>query len=414
MRNVRGLIEDFRTARREDQAVTPVVGALGGAALAFVVERYGPAPDAANFTITVSQARASLLSALALVFTGLSIVLALTALSAGNMASKFSPRLLRMRLRGGGNKWVLGAFAATASFIITSQILLRGRPSEGLAPPLMLSVGVVLLVLTGVMIVWYINGTLQSMRVDRAIRWMGRRIRSVLRAHERAVRGDCIVSEIDLRRPTDAVDLVSPANGYLADVDMGDLHRIATKNDGCVVITTHPGRAVVEGEDMGWISASSPINEKHMTEIADALTVTSTRDPERDVGYVIGVLVEIALMALSPAVNDPRTGVECTEKLTEAWVAMADSKRGVRTRKRGDGEPNVVLFEDTMGDLMNAAGRQILLYGKDDRSVTAALLRMARQAERTATCERDRRLARALAADVEAVRAESVSEGGSW
>ena len=409
MRNVRGLIEDFRTARREDQAVTPVVGALGGVALAFAVERYGPAPDAADFTITVAQARSSLLSALALVFTGLSIVLALTALAAGNMASKFSPRMLRMRLSGGGNKWVLGAFAATASFIITSQILLRGRPSEGLAPPLVLSVGVVLLILTGVMIVWYINGTLQSMRVDRAIHWIGQRIHRALKAHERAIRDDEVVAEIDLHRPTDAVDLLAPADGYFADVDMGSLHRIASKNDGCLVITTLTGHAVVQGEEMGWISGSSPIDEQHMTEIVDALTITSTRDPERDIGYVIGVLVDIALMALSPAVNDPRTGVDCTEKLTEAWTAMAAQRLGIRTRKRSDGSPSVVLLEDSMGDFLDAAGRQILLYGADDRTVTAALLRMAQQAERTATCDHDRRLARALAADVEAARGESGS-----
>jgi uncharacterized membrane protein len=66
-----------------------------------------------------------LLRALALVFTGLGIVLALTALTTGNMASRFSPRLPRMRLRTSGNKWVLATFAETVTFIITSQVLLR-------------------------------------------------------------------------------------------------------------------------------------------------------------------------------------------------------------------------------------------------------------------------------------------------
>ncbi len=113
---------------------------------------------------------------MALVFTGLSIVLALTSLTAGNMAGKFSPRLLRMKLRGSGNKWVLGAFSLTASFIITSQILLRSRAGDTLAPPVTMSVNVLLLIITGVMIVWYINGTLQSLRVDQAIRWVGSRI----------------------------------------------------------------------------------------------------------------------------------------------------------------------------------------------------------------------------------------------
>ena len=418
MRNIRGLVEDFRTATHEDQALAPIVGTIAGVALAFAVERYGPRPDHANFAITTSQARSSLFSALALVFTGLSIVLALTALSAGNTASKFSPRLLRMRLSGGANKRVLGVFALTAGYIIASQVLLRGRPGDALAPPLLLAVAVLLIVLTGVMIVWYINGTLQSMRVDRAIRWIGRQILHSIVAQEHERRHDTVICDVDFERPSDAVDLTAPEDGYLVDVDMDQLHRIAGKFDGCVVIETRTGAPVVEGEVIGHAWAPSPLTHHDLDAIADALTVARTRDPGSDIGYTIGVLVEIALMALSPAVNDPKTGVECTEKLTEVWAAMSQVEFGTRTRSRRDGSYTVVVIENTMGDFMDAAGRQILLYGSDDRSVTAALLRMAQQAERVALHERDRRIARALASDVEAVRGSSNnssnSEGNSW
>jgi len=414
MRNIRGLVEDFRTARQEDQAVTPIVGAIAGVALAFAIERYGPEPDPVSFAITTSQARASMLSALALVFTGLSIVLALTALSAGNMASKFSPRLLRMRLSTSGNKWVLGAFSLTAAYILVSQILLRGREGDSLAPPLMMSVSVLLLVLTGVMIVWYINGTLQSMRVDRAIRWIGRRILRSIVAHEHDRRHDTMLCDVDLERPAEAADLTAPDDGYLVDVDTDQLNRIAGRFDGCVVIETRTGDPIVEGEVIGHVWASSPVTQDDIDAIADALTVARTRDPGNDIGYTVGVLVEIALMALSPAVNDPKTGVECIEKLTEVWAAMAHVELGTRTRSRGDGSYTVVVYENSMGDFLNAAGRQIFMYGREDRSVTGALSRMARQAERTATCERDRRIARALASDVEAVRGSSNSEGRSW
>lgn len=402
-RNLRGIAEDFRTARREDQALTPIAGAIAGIALAFVIERYGPEPDPADFAITTSQARASLLSALALVFTGLSIVLALTALAAGNMAGKFSPRLLRMRLSGSGNKWVLAAFALTAAFIVASQILLRGRDGDALAPPLTMSVSVVLLILTGVMIVWYINGTLQSMRVDRAIRWIGRRILRSIVAQEHARRHDDIRSEIDLARPLDAIDVVAPDDGYLTDVDTAELHRVAGACDGCIVISATTGDAVVEGEVIGHAWAPSPLTHRDLDAIAASLTVARTRDPDRDIGYSVGVLAEIALMALSPAVNDPKTGVECTEKLTEVWAAMSQVDMGNRTRSRDDGSYTVVAHENTMGDFMDATGRQILRYGSGDQGVTAALARMARQAERTANCERDRRIAGAFASDVDAV-----------
>ena len=146
MPSIRGVIDDIETALEEDQALAAVLGGLGGLAGAFVVERYGPEPDPDTFAIMIDQARSSLLSALALVFTGLSIVLALTALTTGNMASKFSPRLLRMRLRSSGNKWVLATFAGTVGFIITSQVLLRNEAGDEVAPPLVMAISVLLLI----------------------------------------------------------------------------------------------------------------------------------------------------------------------------------------------------------------------------------------------------------------------------
>ena len=195
-------------------------------------------------------------------------------------------------------------------------------------------------------------------------------------------------------------------------MDTDRLHRLATELDARVVIATGTGRPVVQGEPIGWVSASNSVRPDDLT---DCLTIARTRDPESDVGYTISVLVDIALMALSPAVNDPRTGVECTEVLTTVFAQLSRSQLGIRTRQQSDGSPSVVVEEDTMGDLLDAAGRQILLYGNQDRTVTAALLRLGREGERFASTDRDRHLARAFTADVDAARqAGAGSEGAAW
>lgn len=413
MPNIRGVLDDIRTAVAEDQGLASIVGAVAGAFVGAAVERFGPAPEPDSFAVTVGQARSSLMSALALVFTGLSIVLALTALTTGNMASKFSPRLLRMKLRGGGgNKWVLGVFAMTASFILTSQVLLRSNNSEDLAPPLTMAVSVILLVVTSVMIIWYINGTLQSLRVDLAIRWTGRRILKAIRAQERIARRDTVVPSLTVERPLDAADLLAPENGVLVSIDTDWLDQMADHLDCMVVIEKHIGQPVVCGESLGWASAPA---RGDAADFLECVTIARTRDPDRDVAYTISVLVDVGLMALSPAVNDPRTGVECAEVLTEVCSDLANRNIGMRTRQRSDGTPRVVVAGDTMGDHLDTAGRQLLLYGREDLTVTAALLRLGRQGERMAQSDRDRRLARAFADDVEAARASGTgSEGRGW
>jgi len=412
MRNVRGVIDDLRTALRENQEFAPILGAALGALSAVAVERYGPTPDQGSVAVTVTQARASLLSALALVFTGLSIVLALTSLTAGSTANMFSKRLLRMQLRRSSDKLVLGVFALTASFIVGSQILLRTRSGDSLAPPLMMIVAVILLMLTGVLIVWYINGTLQSLRVDRVIRWTGRQILRAAGAHGRAVRGDVVVPEIDLERPADAADVPAPDHGYLVRIDTNRLADLMASEDARIVIEAGTGQATILDEPIGWMSTSGTLSQRDLDRVLDCLTIAKARDPRSDIGYTVQVLVDIALMALSPAVNDPQTGVECVEMLTAVCAELSRQRLGIRTRKGSDGSPSVVVREQTMGDHLDAAGRQILLYGSEDQTVTAALLRLGEQGQRFATSDHDRDLARAFTVDVESDRANGAQSAG--
>ena len=415
MPNIRGTVGDFRTTSKEDQALLALLGALCGVVAAFVVDLYGPDPEPSTLTVTITQARATLLSALALVFTGLSIVLALTALTTGNMANKFSPRFLRMKLRHSSDKWMLSAFVFTASFIVTSQILLRNRDGDALAPPGMLYGSTALVAITGAIIIVYIDSTLHSLRVDRALRWIVRHIERAAKRHEHELRHDVVVSEIDVTASSGSIDLVARENGYVVSIDTDRLDDLAMRQGLDIVIETGIGAPVVRGERIGWVSAPTPDDDRDLSDILDCGVVAHDRDPDSDIGYTIHVLVDIGLMALSPAVNDPQTGVQCIEALTQVFSDLAGQEIGIRTRVRADGTPSVVVRENTVGDWLDAAGRQLLLYGATDRTVTASLLRLGREGERAARSDRDRQLAAAFAVDVDAVRAAGAgSDGRAW
>jgi len=415
MANIRGTVDNFRTTFEEDQALLALFGALAGVVAALLMDLYGPEPESSTLTITVTQARAVLLSALALVWTGLSIVLALTALTTGNMANKFSPRFLRLSLRHSNNKWVLSAFVLTASFIVTSQILLRTRDGDGPVPPGMLYTSTALVVLTGAVIIVYIDSTLHSLRVDRAVRWIVGRIERAATRHEHELRHDVVVSEIDANPPSGSIDLVARENGYVVSIDTDRLDDLAMRQGLEVVIETGIGAPVVRGERIGWVSAPTTLDDRDLSDILDCGVVAHDRDPDSDIGYTIHVLVDIGLMALSPAVNDPQTGVQCIEALTQVFSDLGGREIGIRTRVREDGTPRVIVRERTVGDWLDGAGRQLLLYGATDRTVTAALLRLGRQGERAARSDRDRQLAVAFADDVDKVRAAGVgSAGRAW
>ena len=130
-------------AIKENQTVLPLIGALLGVLLAIVLNRVGTSPDPETWSITVESARNGLLSALSILFAALSIVLALASVTIQNVVSRFSLRMLRISLRDAWDKVVIAIFALAASFDLSLWYLLRGMPTEALAP----SGGVVLAVL---------------------------------------------------------------------------------------------------------------------------------------------------------------------------------------------------------------------------------------------------------------------------
>lgn len=401
-RRSRWHVETMRSAMRENQVVLPLVSALLGVLLAFLTERFGPAADPDFAQITVAQARASGLAVVGLLFSALAILLALTALTAQNMASRFSPRLFRLKLRVRIDKLVFAAFALTGGYVMTYQVLYRTLDGDDLVPPHGPALSAGLFVLCSLMILWFINSSMQSLRVDRTIRWIARRLVRATELEQRAHPHDVSGDPDKARRGPDSIELIARDDGYVVDVDTDRLEELATAGDALVVIESEIGRPLVRGEPIGWVNISSPPTAEQLESFADCVGQANDRDPRYDPGYAINVLVDIALMALSPAVNDPHTAVQCVEELTVALTTLANRHLGPRARHGPDGALRVLVHGERVGDYLDSVGRKILLYGGDDPSVVSAVARLAAQVGRVAESEYDREMAASLARTVEA------------
>ena len=94
-RRFRRLRRSVNEAASENQWLLPVAGSVLGVLLALLLGRVGSDPDPATWSVTVAEARNSVLSALSILFAGLSIVLALGSVTIQNVIGRFSLRLLR-------------------------------------------------------------------------------------------------------------------------------------------------------------------------------------------------------------------------------------------------------------------------------------------------------------------------------
>ena len=390
-------------AGSENQWLLPVAGAVLGLLFALVLGRAGGNPDPNIWSITVDEARSSILSALSILFAGLSIVLALGSVTIQNVIGRFSLRLLRIYIRNPWDKAVIAVFALTATFILGEWFLLSAQPTEALAPVGGVIIGLLLLFFSGAMIIWYISALTSWFRVDRTVQRVARLILRAARSVERGHRDDFPAAASSFEQPQDAIALPAHRSGYLIEVDMEGLLDLALRHEVEFVIDRGTGRCVVQGEPIGWITVGNdPTAElPPPNRLAEMIVITEVRALDRAVGYGLIVLVDIAIMALSPGVNDPNTAVQVIEEMTRLFPQLAQVQLGPVGRTDAQGRQRVALRAYSFGDYLEMATAQIVLYSGEDPAVIMALQHFMRVLQGLDLREGDQLAVEAFAARVQ-------------
>jgi uncharacterized membrane protein len=157
--------------------------------------------------------------------------------------------------------------------------------------------------------------------------------------------------------------------------------------------------------------------------VDEAVQVGFERTMVQDVGFGIRRLVDIANKALSPAVNDPYTGVQAVHHLSVLLCSLARLRLGDWIVRDDQGELRVAVPRPKFPDYLRLGTAQIRRFGAAEPAVTRALIVLLRDVgtssateDRRHACVRhirlvldDARRATAQPADVEAVTDEAAA-----
>jgi uncharacterized membrane protein len=108
--------------------------------------------------------------------------------------------------------------------------------------------------------------------------------------------------------------IAAQSSGFLQAVGYARLVAIATDSDAVISLLNRPGQFVVAGQPLARVSPSGavgPVSRRLLREHIVGPNRTLTQDP----AFAIDQLVEVALRALSPAVNDTFTALNCIDWL---------------------------------------------------------------------------------------------------
>jgi uncharacterized membrane protein len=332
-------------------------------------------------------ARELLIVVSATMITVTGLVFSLTVVALQISSTQFSPRLLRSFLRDRGTQVVLSIFVSTFAYA-TAGLYTVGRLDAGapFVPRVAISVALLLALCSVAAFVWYLHHLAHSIQIDDVMR---RLERSTLAVVER-VPHDHDDSAL-ATAPADALAVMAPASGYIQAYFPDAVLSAATANDATVRYRRRVGDHVVAGSVLADVWPAAAFDPHAAAAIADAgLRIGSERTFEQDAAFGIRQLVDIALRAMSPAINDPYTAEQSIDHITVVICDTLKGDLGPQVWRDSSGAARVLIPRQGLADHLELACGQLRRFGAHEPRVVAALLGMLGEVARRVTAPADR------------------------
>ncbi|MCU0547315.1 MAG: DUF2254 domain-containing protein [Oscillatoriaceae cyanobacterium Prado104] len=364
----------------------PTLMALGSMILAIAMLTLDRAGNTPNwwwiYTGGTDGARSLLSSVASSMVSVVATAFSITIVALQLASSNFGPRLLRNFMQDTGNQIVLGTFIATFIYCLLVLRTIHGEGDEykEFIPQLSVTVGTGLAIASIGVLIYFIHHASTIIQASHVITQVsGDLDKAIDRLFPEKI-GDGNeekprqLAEILAKFDSEASPVKADRDGYLQAIDDGELMNIARDRNLLVLLKTHPGKFVIAGSDLAMVLPGERVDRNLNKQINDAFILGKERTEYQDVEFPIDQLVEIALRAISPAVNDPFTAIRCIDRLSAGLSRLA--QRNFPSPDRYDCDRNLRVIAEgvTFEELVNSAFNQIRQYGRSDVAVTIRLL----------------------------------------
>nr|WP_069791544.1 DUF2254 domain-containing protein [Cyanobacterium sp. IPPAS B-1200]OEJ77882.1 hypothetical protein A5482_14745 [Cyanobacterium sp. IPPAS B-1200] len=293
-------------------------------------------------------------------------------------SSQFGPRLLRNFMQDTGNQIVLGTFISTFVYSLLVLRTINGVDEKEFVPHLAVTWGLVLALASIGVLIYFIHHSASSIQVDQVITVVGRELDDAtdrLFPHKigRGVSKD-LPLDIPANFERDVYPIKATNSGYIQAVNDDQLMQIATENNLLLRVQNCPGNFIVQGNELVLVFGRERVNKTLTKNINDAFILGLQRTKQQDLEFSINQLVEIAVRALSPGINDPFTAIRCIDQLSASLCHLAQREIPSPYRYDNNDKLRVIAEPITFADMTDAAFNQIRQYGTTSVAVTIRLL----------------------------------------
>jgi uncharacterized membrane protein len=295
-------------------------------------------------------------------------------------SSNFGPRLLRTFMQDTGNQIVLGTFISTFIYGLLVLRTVHGEDYDIFVPQLSITVGIVLALISIGVLIYFIHHASTIIQASHVINEVSTDIDGAIERLFPEKIGHTTsepkhqVGEIPASFDFEAYPIRATGSGYLQIIDEAELMKLARKHDLLLRVKLRPGKFAIQGSELVMAWPGERVDRKLAEQIENTFILGNERTEQQDIEFPITELVEIALRALSPGINDPFTAIRCIDRLSAGLSRLA--QRDFPSPYRYDKDDNLRLIANpvTFTGLADSAFNQIRRYGQSDVAVTICLL----------------------------------------
>ena len=272
-----------------------------------------------NVSVASAQALLSSIASGMMALTG--IVFSLAFVMVQFSATAYSPRLVLWLGRDPVLYHSLGIFIATFLYAIAALAWIDRHGSGKV--PLLSTMIVILLLIASTMLFARLVQRLTSLQITRVLQNIGKRGRKVVKesfplldatAAEKVALLSSMAEEVQNLKPSQTIYYTGEPRAVAA-FDVKALVRLAGEADAVIVMDCAVGDTV--GEESLLLRVHGGKNTIPEASLRRAIRLESERTFEQDPKYPLRLLVDVAIRALSPAINDPTTAVQALDQIED-------------------------------------------------------------------------------------------------
>lgn len=339
--------------------------------------------NAEGARVVLSVIAGSLITVLAVAFSG-------TMIAIQQAATQYTPRVLRNFTKDRGNQWVLGMYISTFAYALLVLRRVRGEDGDldAIVPSISISAAMLLALLSLGFLIYFIHHVAESLQVSYLLSAIRRELNDEITRLHPQIEGELDPDEHEAARDREAIgheiEVAFDAEGYLRLIDHERLASSARHRMRLIRVEVgigeylRPGDVIVRG-----FTDNAP-GEDFERDMRAAFQVDRDRSVQQDPLFGVRQIVDIAVKALSPGINDPTTAEQALDHL--GGVLNTLQTRKLRTTDRVCEDGTVIWCKaPSFEDYVQACFAQIRRAARSNLHVSLHLIGIVRSLLERAT-----------------------------